>query len=335
MFTTPSRRYVLKATAIAAFGVAAALTLPHAAHAADAWPSKPVKLVVPFAAGGSTDVVARVFAEGLRQTLKQPVVVDNRAGAGGLMGTEAVAQAAPDGYTVGMATVSTMTINPLLFKRAESLGAKLTPVAQLVTMPSVYMVHPKLGVKTFEEFLAKVKAEPGKISGAVPGLGTLGHLMLASFNETLKTDILIVPYRGSGPALNDALAGMVQLMPDQLPSAMPHIKDGQLIPIAQAANGRSPDLPNVPTFKELGYDGLNQLGISWFGIVVPKDTPAPIVQRLRQASLEAVQLPDVKEHLRKLGATPTKMDQGQFAAEITAEIQRNKALLDKAGVKPE
>ena len=335
MPATRTRRLVAQAAAITTFGLASALLLPAAAQAAEAWPSKPIKLVVPFAAGGSTDVVARVFAEGLRQTLKQPVVVDNKAGAGGLMGTEAVAQATPDGYTVGMATVSTMTINPLLYKRADGLGAKLTPVAQLVTMPAVYMVHPKLGVKTFDEFMAKAKAEPGKISGAVPGLGTLGHLMLASFNETLKTDILIVPYRGSGPALNDALAGMVQLMPDQLPSAMPLIKGGKLIPIVQAANGRSSDLPNVPTFKELGYDGLNQLGISWFGIVVPTGTPAPIVQRLQQAALEAVQLPGVKEQLRKMGATPTEMDQSQFAAEITAQTQRNKALLDKAGVKPE
>ena len=198
---TIARRLGLQAIALATLTAAGAL--PAAAQTAGNYPNKPIKLIVPFAAGGSTDVVARVLAEGLRTTLGQSIVVDNRAGAGGLLGTEAVAQAPADGYTVGMATVSTMTINPLLFKRAESLGAKLTPVAQLVTMPSVYMVHPKLGVKTFEEFLAKVKAEPGKISGAVPGLGTLGHLMLASFNETLKTDILIVPYRGSGLQLVD------------------------------------------------------------------------------------------------------------------------------------
>ena len=311
------------------------IALPLGAQAADNYPSKPVKLIVPFAAGGSTDIVARVLAEGMRSTLGQPVVVDNRGGAGGLIGTEAVAQAPADGYTVGMATVSTMTINPLLYTRAQGLGAKLQPVANLVTMPSVWMAHPKMGVNNFPDFLAKIRAQPGAFSAGVPGLGTLGHLMLAAFNDTMKTDIQIVPYRGNGPALNDALAGQVQVMTDQLPSALPQIKGGKLIPVALSATARSPDLPNVPTFKELGYDDLNALGISWFGIVVPKDTPAPIVQRLRQASLEAVQLPDVKEHLRKLGATPTRMDQGQFAAEITAEIQRNKALLDKAGVKPE
>ncbi len=334
MHASPTRRLCLKALTIATLAACAAL--PHAwAQGGDAYLNKPIKLIVPFAAGGSTDIVARVLAEGMRSTLGQPIVVDNKAGAGGVIGTEAVAQAAPDGYTVGMATVSTMTINPHLYTRAEGLAAKLTPVANLVTMPAVYMVHPNLGVKTFEAFVAKAKAEPGKISGAVPGVGTLGHLLLASFNETLKTDIQIVPYRGAGPALNDALAGLVQLMPDQLPSAMPHIKSGKLIPLVIAANGRSPELPNVPTFKELGYGELNQLGISWFGIVVPKGTPAPIVKRLQEAAVKAAHLPSVQQHLKKLGASVTDMDQSQFPAQIAKETQRNKALLDKAGVKPE
>lgn len=325
-----------KALAVATLtGAILALCQPLAARAADIYPNKPIKLVVPFAAGGSTDIVARIVAEGMRSTLGQPIVVDNKAGAGGVIGTEAVAQAAPDGYTIGMATVSTMTINPFLFTRAEGLPAKLTPVANLVTMPAVYMVHPSLGVSTFDAFVAKAKAEPGKISGAVPGLGTLGHLLVASFNETLKTDIQIVPYRGAGPALNDALSGMVQLMPDQLPSAMPHIKSGKLIPFVQASEGRSPELPNVPTFKELGYEGLNQLGISWFGIVVPRNTPAPIVQRLQEAAVKAAHLPEVQKRLKTVGASPTNMDQSQFPAQITQESQRNKALLDKAGVKPE
>ena len=330
---TIARRLGLQAIALATLTAAGAL--PAAAQTAGNYPNKPIKLIVPFAAGGSTDVVARVLAEGLRTTLGQSIVVDNRAGAGGLLGTEAVAQAPADGYTVGMATVSTMTINPLLYTRAAGLPAKLMPVAGLVSMPAVYMVHPSLGVKDFNAFLAKAKAEPGKISGAVPGLGTLGHLLLASFNDTLKTEIQIVPYRGAGPALNDALAGQVQLMPDQLPSAMPHIKSGKLIPFVQASDGRSPDLPNVPTFKELGYEGLNQLGISWFGIVVPKNTPAPIVKRLQEAAVKATHLPEVQQRLKTVGANASDMDQGQFPAQIARESQRNKALLEKIGVKPE
>lgn len=331
----PARRLSLKALALSTLAAAAALALPHGAHAADAYPSKPIKLVVPFAAGGSTDIVARVLAEGMRQTLGQSIVVDNKAGAGGLLGTEAVASAAPDGYTIGMATVSTMTINPLLYTRAANLGTKLIPVANLVTMPSVYMVHPSLGVNSFEAFVAKAKAQPKQISGAVPGPGTLGHLMLASFNETLKTDILIVPYRGNGPALNDALAGMVQVMPDQLPSSLPHIKSGKLIPLVLAADSRSGDLPNVPTFKELGYDDLNRLGISWFGIVAPKNTPPAIVKQLQDAAVKAAHLPEVQKRLKTLGAAPTDMDQSQFAAQIATQTERHKVLLDKAGVKPE
>jgi len=314
------------------------LTLAHTAstaHAADAYPNKPVKLIVPFAAGGSTDIVARVIAEGLRSTLGQPVVVDNKAGAGGLIGTESIAQAAPDGYTIGMATVSTATINPSLYTRAAKLEGRLLPVANLVTMPSVYMVHPKMGVKDFPGFLAKLRAQPGAYSAGVPGLGTLGHLMVASFNETMKTQVQIVPYRGNGPALNDALAGMVQVMTDQLPSAMPQIKGGKLIPVALSGDSRSPDLPDVPTFKELGYAQLNELGISWFGLVVPAGTPPAIVRQLQDASVKAVRLPEVQKHLKLLGASVTEMDQSRFPAQIASELQRNKALLDKAGVKPE
>lgn len=302
---------------------------------ADAFPTKPIKLIVPFSAGGSTDVVARVLADGMRTTLGQPVVVDNRGGAGGLMGTEAVAQALPDGYTVGMATVSTMTINPSVYMRAQELGTKLTPLAHLVTMPSVYTVHPKMGVSNFQEFLAKLKAGPGEYSGAVPGLGTLGHLLLESFNETLKTQVQIVPYRGSGPALTDAVAGVVQVMPDQLPSILPHIKSGRLIPMAIAAETRSSELPNVPTFKELGYANLNELGLSWFGMVVPLNTPPQIVKKLQEAAVKAAHLPEVQKQLKALGAAPSNLDQGKFPALIAAETQRNKALLDKAGVKPE
>ena len=330
-----SRRLSMQAAASLTLAALGAIAMPQLAQAADNYPSKPIKLIVPFAAGGSSDIVARVLAEGLRSTLGQPVIVDNKGGAGGLIGTEAVAQAAADGYTIGMATVSTMTINPSLYSRAPAVIAKLAPVANLVTMPSVYMVHPKMGVNNFNDFLAKIKAGPKQFSGGVPGVGTLGHLMLASFNDTMKTEIQIVPYRGNGPALNDALAGMVQVMTDQLPSAMPQIKGGKLIPVAISAEARSPDLPNVPTFKELGYKEINDLGISWFGIVVPKNTPAPIVAKLTQAATQAAHLPDVQKHLKALGAAPTEMDQSKFAAQIVAETQRNKALLDKAGVKPE
>ncbi|GAB1386286.1 tripartite tricarboxylate transporter substrate binding protein BugE [Melaminivora sp.] len=311
----------------------AAVSLP--ALAQEAYPSKPIKLIVPFAAGGSTDLVARVIADGMRSTLGQSVVVDNKAGAGGMIGSEAVAQAAPDGYTIGMATVSTATINPSLYSRAAKLDGKLIPVANLVTMPSVYTVHPKMGANNFKDFLAKLRAEPGVYSAAVPGLGTLGHLMVASFNETLKTQMQIVPYRGAGPALNDALAGMVQVMPDQLPSVLPHVKAGKLLPVVLAGHERSPDMPEVPTFKELGYPELNELGISWFGMVAPAGTPPAMVAKLQEAALKAARLPEVVKRLKDMGAVPTQMEQSRFADQIAAERKRNKELLDRAGVKPE
>ncbi len=305
------------------------------AQAAGAYPSKPVKLIVPFAAGGSTDVIARVVAEGMRISLGQSVIVDNKGGAGGLMGTESIAQSAPDGYTIGMATVSTLTVNPALYARAAKLESKLVPIAKLVTVPSVYMAHPSMGTKDFPSFVAKVKAKPGDYSVGVPGLGTLGHLMVASFNETLQTQLQIVPYRGNGPALTDVLAGVLQVLPDQLPSAMPQIKGGKLVPVVLAADSRVPELPDVPTFKELGYAELNELGMSWFGLVVPAGTPMPIIKRLQDSAVSALHSPDVQNRLKTLGAKAVDMDQSTFPAQIATDLKRNKALLDKLGVKPE
>lgn len=331
MSSTCLIRKCFKYTVIAIFTFGAAMSTH--AQAPDGYPNKPIKLVVPFAAAGSTDVVARIVAEGLRSTLAQSVVVENKAGAGGLLGTEAVAQAAPDGYTIGMATVSTLTVNPLVFARGESVVSRVTPVVNLVTMPGVYMVHPKLGVNTFEALIAKAKEQPGKVTVGVPGLGTLGHLMVVALNETYKTEFQIVPYRGAAPAMTDALAGMIDVMPDQLPSAMPHIKGGKLIPLVQTSATRSADLPNVPTFKELGQESLNSL--SWFGLVVPKNTPAHIVKTLQDAAVKAVRLPQVRERLKALGAAPTEMDQSKFPEQISQQLRRNKVLVDKAGVKPE
>ncbi|OZI77355.1 tripartite tricarboxylate transporter substrate-binding protein [Bordetella genomosp. 12] len=329
-----TRRRSLSVLACAAITLLAAAG-PGTAQADEAYPNKPIRLVVPFAPGGSTDIVARVVAEGMRGPLGQSVIVENKAGAGGLLGTESVAQAAADGYTIGMSTVSTATVNPGLFTRAAKLEGKLQPVAKLVSMPSVYMANPKMGVSDFQAFLAKTRAHPGEYSAAVPGLGSLGHLMLAALNEALNINLEIVPYRGSGPALNDVLGGTVQVMADQLPSAMPHIKGGKLVPFVLAAPARSAELPSVPTFAELGYPELNELGMSWFGLVVPAGTPQPIVQRLQEAALASVRSPAVQERLSSLGAVAVDMDQAQFPAQIAAELSRNKALLNKLNVKPE
>ena len=305
-----------------------------AAMAAE-YPSKPIKLIVPFAAGGSTDIVARVIAEAMRHALGQPVVVDNRGGAGGLIGTEAIASAPADGYTIGMATVSTLTVNPLLYQRAANLSPKLLPVVNLVTMPAVLMVHPNVSANSLAEIVALEKVKPGSISGGVPGHGTLGHLLMASMNDTLHTSIQIVPYRGNGPALNDTLAGSVQMLVDQLPSSLSLVKANKLKPLVIAAAERSPEMPQVPTFKELGYTQLNDLGISWFGLVVPSNTSKAIVDKIASAAAQAVRRPEVQQQLAKLGAAPSDLGNTTFSAQIAQQLQRNKQLLDKAGVKVE
>ena len=305
-----------------------------AAMAAE-YPSKPIKLIVPFAAGGSTDIVARVIAEAMRHALGQPVVVDNRGGAGGLIGTEAIASAPADGYTIGMATVSTLTVNPLLYQRAANLSPKLLPVVNLVTMPAVLMVNPNVSANSLAEIVALEKVKPGSISGGVPGHGTLGHLLMASMNDTLHTSIQIVPYRGNGPALNDTLAGSVQMLVDQLPSSLSLVKANKLKPLVIAAAERSPEMPQVPTFKELGYTQLNDLGISWFGLVVPSNTSKAIVDKIASAAAQAVRRPEVQQQLAKLGAAPTDLGNTTFSAQIAQQLQRNKQLLDKAGVKVE
>lgn len=325
-----SARTLIRRLSLLALGL---LSLPALAQAD--FPNKPVKLIVPFAAGGSTDLVARVLADSLRKTLGQPVVVDNRGGAGGMLGTEAVSLAAPDGYTIGMATVSTMTVNPALYSKAEAINSKLLPLVNLVSMPSVYMVHPSMGVKDFASFVAQLKAKPGHYSAAVPGVGTLGQLMVESFNDTVGVKMANVPYRGSGPALNDALAGVVNIMPDQLPSALPQIKAGKLLPVVIASAKRVPELPDVPTFTELGYPGLNDLGISWFGLVIPVKTPPAIAEKLRAAALQAVQSPETLAHLQKMGVSLAEGRPEDFPALIAAQVKRNRAIVQKAGIKAE
>lgn len=327
-----STRFVARQLALFAFALAAVPAL-----AQSPFPSKPVKLVVPFATGGSTDQVARIVADGLRQELGQPVVVDNRGGAGGMIGTEAVATATPDGYTIGMATVSTMTVNPVLFEKAAATNRQLLPLANLVSLPSVYMIHPSFPAKDFAGFVAELKRKPGVYGAAVPGLGSLGHLMLEAFNDTLGVKLTPIPYRGMGAAVTDALAGSVQVLPDQLPSAMPHIKSGKLLPVAVFAPKRIPELPQVATMKELGHADLNDLGISWFGLVIPAKTPQPVAERLRAAAVKALQIPEVQARLQHAGvsANPNAGDSAAFQALIDAQVKRNRAIVQKADIKVE
>jgi tripartite-type tricarboxylate transporter receptor subunit TctC len=297
------------------------------------FPVRPVKLVVPYAAGGPTDRIARVVADALRLELGQPVVVDNRGGAGGMVGSEAVANAAPDGYTVGIATVSTLTVNPLFNPRAAAINRQLTPLVQLVSVPGVISVHPSMQVTDFAGFVAALKRAPDTYSAAVAGAGTMSHLLIEALAHTLRVKMLTVPYQGQASAVGDALSGVVQIMPDQLPTALAHIRSGKLIPVVVASDRRLSELPGVPTFKELGYPDLNDLATSWFGLVVPVGTPPAIAARLQSAARKAVQRPDSSARLHAMGARVINGDAASFAASVDAQLKRNQAIVQRANIR--
>ncbi|MGH8818614.1 MAG: Bug family tripartite tricarboxylate transporter substrate binding protein [Achromobacter pestifer] len=304
------------------------------AAAQGAYPSQPVRLVVPFAPGGSTDVLARAVADGLRKELGQSVVVENRAGAGGLIGTDAVARAEPDGYTLGMATVSTMAVNPLLYGTQRVDPARqLMPVASVATVPVVWMVNPAFPAQDFPQFLAELRAHPGKYSFGSPGVGSLGHLNLAAMNADLKVDVLHVPYRGMGPALTAAVGGEVQVQQDQYASAQSLIKAGKLRAIAVSAPARLEGMPALPTLAELGYPQLNALGQTWFGLVAPAGTPDAVVRTLNQAVGRALADPALVQRLAALGAQPDGGTPEAFAQRIAQTLAANRKIIETAGIK--
>ena len=253
-------------------------------------------MIIPFPAGGSTDVIGRLVAEGLRAVLGQPVVVDNRAGAGGSLGTAAIAKAAPDGYTIGMGTASTLAINPATYKSLPfDVLDDLAPIGNIAAVPNIMSVHPAVKAATMAEFIALAKSQPGKLSYASPGFGSVGHLLGEQFKLATGTDILHVPYRGMGPALNDAIGGQVQVIYDNLPTSLELVKSGKLRGARRCrARSASRRLPDVPTFGELGLDDINWM--AFFGLIAPKDTPAPIVRRLNEALVRVLAMP---EHARQ------------------------------------
>jgi tripartite-type tricarboxylate transporter receptor subunit TctC len=310
-------RHFLKAVACAA-----ALTLAGAAHADAAYPTKTIKLIVPFAPGGSTDLAARLVAEFGSRELGQTIVVENKPGAGGSTGMEFVAKAPADGYTLGMATVSTHGSNPAVFgPRLKYDPLKdFAPVINVATTPSVFAVNPATPAKTMKEFIALAKAQPGKISFASPGTGSLGHANIAHFAALAKIDLMHVPYKGGGPAMNDALAGQVNAITDNLPSALPHIKAGKLRPLAVLSEKRSPALPDVPTYAELGFPEMG--GGGWFGVVAPAGTPPAVVAKLNAAIRKAMQNPEFAKRMEESGATLIPGTPDDFAKAIQQAVAR-------------
>jgi tripartite-type tricarboxylate transporter receptor subunit TctC len=309
---------------------AGALVLSSPVVAQD-FPTKPINLVVPFAAGGSTDLVGRIIAEGMSAQLGQQVLVVNQAGAGGVVGATAVADAAPDGYTILMGTIATHALSASLYATPPfDPSADFAPISLLVTVPNVLLVNPDFPANTVEELIAKLKAEPETHAYASSGNGTPLHLSGELFKSMAGVDMVHVPYQGSGPALVDALSGAVPIIFDNLPSATEHMKAGTLRPLAVTTLERAASFPDVPTMDEAGVPGYETN--TWNALFAPAGTPPEVVASLNEAAVAVVNDPTVKERLAGVGAVVVGSTPEELAAHVSSEVARWKPVIEEAGV---
>ena len=319
--------------------IAAAALLPSFVRAQGAWPNKPVRIVVPFAAGGTTDILARALAPELQRVFGQPFVVDNKPGAGGNTGATEVAKAGGDGYTLLMGTVGTHAINPSLYPKMPYDHVKdFVPVTLVAGVPNVLVLNPataqKYNINSVADFVKALKANPGRLNMASSGNGTSIHLAGELFKSMTGTFMLHLPYRGSGPALIDLIAGNVDLMFDNLPSALPHIKSGRLKALAVTSAARSGALPEVPTVEEVGGPMLKGYeASSWFGLLAPAGTPADVVARVQQETAKALATPAMKERLLAQGAIPSGMTPAEFVRFIDVETNKWARVVKVSGAK--
>lgn len=305
------------------------LLLPAVAAAQD-FPSKPIKLIVPFPAGGPNDIIARVIGQRMSELTRQPVVIDNRGGQGGVLGTDAVAKASPDGYTIGIVSASSLVINPTMEKVPYDAQKDLAPITLVVTVPEMLVVAGNVPAGNMAELLTLARAQPGKLNFASAGVGGLPHLAGELFKLSAHIDIVHVPYRGAAPAINDLLGQQVQMAFLDLPVILPHIKAGTLRPIALGARQRASTAPDVPTTSEAGMPDL--LIENWYGMIAPSGTPPAVVAALNRIATAAMADPAVRERLADQGLTVAGDTPEHFRAFIAAEFEKWAKVIMDAGL---
>ena len=298
--------------------------------AAEDFPAKPIRLIVPFPPGGPNDIIARVIGQRMSEIVHQPIVIDNRGGQAGVLGTDAIAKSAPDGYTIGIVSASALSISPTMEKVAYDVARDFAPITLVATVPEMLVVASSVPARDTKELVALAKAEPGKLNFASAGTGGITHLAGELFKLTAKIDIVHVPYRGAAPAINDLLGQQVQMAFLDLPVILPHIKAGTLRAIVLGAKERVPTAPDVPTTAEVGMPDI--LIENWYGMIAPAGTPPPIIDRLNRVATEAMADPAVKEKLADQGLALVPQTPEQFRAYIASETRKWANVIKDAGV---